>query len=97
MIGKRFLAGGCPSIMSQKRDQLIEHDDAPLADKPGAQSSNKTGLHSSAKKPSNTGPDSHSNKHKAPVDGAFGNEETREHDQRDPYIGDQAPADKARK
>ena len=35
--------------------------------------------------------------HKAPVPGAFGNPETREYDQRDTYIGDQVPADKARK
>ena len=83
--------------MSQQHDELITHDDAPLADGPGAQSSNKTGLHSDAQKPSNTGPDSHSGKHKAPVEGAFGHEETREYDQRDTYIGDQAPADKAQK
>jgi len=83
--------------MSENRDNLLQRDDAPLADSPGAQTSNKTGLHSSARKPSNTGPDSHSNKHKAPVPGAFGNEETREYDQNDSYIGDQAPADKARK
>jgi hypothetical protein len=83
--------------MSQKHDPLIEHDDAPLADSPGSQTSNKTGLHSSARKPSNTGPDSHSNKHKAPVDGAFGNPETRDQGRKDTYIEDQTPADKARK
>ena len=83
--------------MSENRDNLLQHDDAPLADAPGAQTSNKTGLRSSARKPSNTGPDSHSSKHKAPVAGAFGNEETREYESNDSYIGDQAPGDKARK
>jgi hypothetical protein len=83
--------------MSQKHDQLIEHDDAPLADSAGAQTSSKTGLHSSARKPSNAGPDSHSNKHQAPVDGAFGNPGTRDQGQKDTYIEDQAPAEKARK
>jgi hypothetical protein len=83
--------------MSENRDNLLQHDDAPLADSPGAQTSNKAGLRSSARKPSNVGPDPHSSKHKAPVDGTFGNEETRDYDQRDSYIGDQAPADKARK
>jgi hypothetical protein len=83
--------------MSRDQEDLLQQDDAPLADSPGAQTSNKTGLHSSARKPSNTGPGSHAAKHKAPVDGAFGNEETREPDQRDSYIGDQAPADKGRK
>ena len=83
--------------MSQEKDSLLRNDDAPLADSDGAQTSNKEGLASSARKPSNTGPGPHSDKHKAPVAGAFGNDETREHDQRDTYIGDQAPADKARK
>jgi hypothetical protein len=83
--------------MSEQRDNLIQHDDAPLADSGAPQSSNKTGLASSARKPSNTGPDSHSNKHKAPVAGAFGNDETRDADPNDTYIGDQVPADKARK
>lgn len=83
--------------MSENRDNLLEDDDAPLADGVGAQTSNKEGLHSSARKPSNTGPGPHSGKHKAPVPGAFSNEETQETDQRDTYIGDQAPADKARK
>ena len=72
--------------MSENRDNLLQRDDAPLADSPGAQTSNKTGLHSSARKPSNTGPDSHSNKHKAPVTGAFGNPETREYDQNDTIL-----------
>ena len=83
--------------MSKDQDNLIQHDNAPLADAPGAQTSNKEGLQSSSRKPSNTGPGPHSGKHKAPVAGAFGNEENREYDQRDTYIGDQAPADKARK
>ena len=83
--------------MSQKHEDFIEHDNAPLADTGAAQTSNKTGLHSSARKPSNTGPDSHSNKHKAPVDGAFGNPDTRDRSEKDTYIEEQAPADKARK
>lgn len=87
----------CPTSMSENRKNLLEEDDAPLADAAGGQTSNKTGLHSSAQKPSNTGPDSHSDKHKAPVSGAFGNEDTREYDKNAGYIGDQAPADKARK
>ena len=79
-----------------KQDRLIANDDTTgLVDGPGAQTSNKQGLRSSARKPSNTGPDAHE-EHKAPVSGAFGNPDTREHDQRDTY-GDQAPADQARK
>lgn len=62
----------------------------------GAQTSNKAGLKSSARKPSNTGPDAHE-EHKAPVSGAFGNTETRNYEQNDTYLGDQAPGDKARK
>lgn len=85
------------TVMKENRDTLLQHDDAPLADSAGGQTSNKEGLRSSARKPSNTGPGAHSGKHKAPVAGAFGNDETREPDQRDSYIGDQAPADKARK
>jgi hypothetical protein len=81
--------------MSQQRDNLIQHDDAPLADSGAPQTSNKTGLASSARKPSNTGPDSHSNKHKAPVAGAFGNDETHESDPNEGYLRDQAPVDKA--
>jgi hypothetical protein len=80
-----------------KQDRLITTDETSgLVDGPGAQTSNKEGKASSARKPSNTGPDAHE-EHKAPVPGAFGNPETREYDQRDTYIGDQAPADKARK
>ncbi|HYP05037.1 MAG TPA: hypothetical protein VER03_02285 [Bryobacteraceae bacterium] len=80
--------------MSQNRDNLIQHDDAPLADSGAPQTSNKTGLASSARKPSNSGPDSHSGKHKAPVAGAFGNDE-KEADRNQTYIGDQAPAKKS--
>jgi hypothetical protein len=82
--------------MSQQRDKLLTHDDAPLADSGSPQTSNKEGLASSSRKPSNTGPDSHSSKHKAPVPGAFGNEETRDVEQQDTYIGEQAPAKKPR-
>ncbi|HYP14257.1 MAG TPA: hypothetical protein VEQ63_10065 [Bryobacteraceae bacterium] len=60
------------------------------------QTSNKAGLRSDARKPSNAGPDSHE-EHKAPVAGAFGNDETREEDQRDTALGNWVPADKARK
>jgi hypothetical protein len=83
--------------MSQNRDHLLQNDDAPLADAGSPQTSNKAGLQSSSRKPSNTGPDSHSNKHKAPVAGAFGNPEDRDNDQQDTSLGDQAPADKARR
>lgn len=80
-----------------KQDRLIRDDETSgLADGPGAQTSNKEGLKSSSRKPSNSGPDPHQEP-KAPVGGAFGNPETKEHDQRDTYIGDQVPADKARK
>jgi hypothetical protein len=78
--------------MSEQQDNLILNDDAPLADSGNPQSSNKEGLASSSRKPSNTGPDSHSNKHKAPVAGAFGNNETQEDDPNQTYIGDQAPS-----
>ena len=80
-----------------KQDRLITNDETTgLVDGDGAQTSNKTGLASSARKPSNTGPDAHE-EHKAPVAGAFGNPDNREYVQRDTYIGDQVPADKARK
>jgi hypothetical protein len=80
-----------------KDERLIRNDETSgLVDGEGAQTSNKEGLASSSRKPSNTGPSPHE-RHKAPVDGAFGNPETREYDQRDTYIGDQVPADKARK
>ena len=80
-----------------KQDRLITNDDTTgLVDGPGAQTSNKQGVQSSSRKPSNTGPDAHE-EHKAPVSGASGNPDTREHDQRETYIGHQAPADKARK
>jgi hypothetical protein len=76
-------------------EKLITDDETPgPLDGPGAQTSNKTGLKSSSRKPSNTGPDAHS-EHKAPVSGAFGNEETREVNQQDTYIGNSSPADKA--
>jgi hypothetical protein len=82
--------------MSKQHRLITDDETTGLVGGEGAQTSNKTGLASSARKPSNTGPDPHE-EHKAPVSGAFGNPETREHDQRDTYIGDQAPADKARK
>ena len=77
--------------MSENQDNLIMNDDAPLADSGAPQTSNKTGLASSSRKPSNTGPDSHAGKHKAPVPGAFGNDETADVGPQDTYIGDEAP------
>jgi hypothetical protein len=63
----------------------------------GAQTSNKAGKLSSARKPSNSGPDPHE-EHKAPVAGAFGNQENRDSvEQQDTYLGDIAPKDKARR
>lgn len=82
--------------MSRQEDLIRDDDTSGLVDGAGAQTSNKEGLRSSARKPSNSGPDSHQ-EHKAPVAGAFGNPETREHKQQDTYLGDQAPADKASK
>ena len=82
--------------MSTHKRMITEDETTALVGGEGAQTSNKTGLASSARKPSNTGPDSH-DEHKAPVSGAFGNPESRDYDQRDTYIGDQAPADKGRK
>ena len=80
-----------------KQDRLIKNDEkSGLVDGEGAQTSNKAGLASSARKPSNTGPNSHE-EHKAPIAGAFGNPDEREYEQRDTCIRHQAPADKARK
>jgi hypothetical protein len=74
-----------------RQEELITNDETTGAvDGPGAQTSNKAGLASTAHKPSNTGPDSHE-EHIAPVPGAFGNEENREKDQRGQY----APSDNA--
>jgi hypothetical protein len=78
-----------------RQEELIRDDETTgLVDKGNPQTSNKTGKHSSARKPSNTGPDSHS-EHNAPVSGAFGNEEKRDEDINSGYINDQAPKDKA--
>jgi hypothetical protein len=80
-----------------RQEQLIRNDETTgQLDKDSAQTSNKAGKHSSARKPSNTGPDSHS-EHNAPVAGAFGNEESRDEDEHGGYLNDQAPADKARR
>jgi hypothetical protein len=76
--------------MSRQEKLVTEDETTGLVDGPGAQTSNKAGLASSSRKPSNSGPDPHQ-EHVAPVDGAFGNEENREKDQRGQY----APADKA--
>jgi hypothetical protein len=79
-----------------RQEELIRGDDTSgLVDQGSPQTSNKTGKQSSARKPSNSGPDSHS-EHVAPVPGAFGNEETRDDDINAGYITDQAPKDKAR-
>jgi hypothetical protein len=94
---KRPGAVDSPQVMQNEKDRLITDDETTgLVDGPGAQTSNKAGLASSSRKPSNTGPGPHE-KHKAPVDGAFGNPDTKDYDQRDTYIGDQVPADKGRK
>jgi hypothetical protein len=61
-----------------------------------AQTSNKTGKHSAAAKPSSAGPDSHS-EHKAPVSGAFGKHLDKAADSNDTPLGQWAPADKARR
>ncbi len=75
----------------EQKEGLITNDETTGAvDGPGAQTSNKAGLASSSRKPSNSGPDPHE-EHVAPVDGAFGNEECRDGDQRGHY----APSDKA--
>jgi hypothetical protein len=80
-----------------KKDRLVTDDETSgLVGGEGAQTSNKAGLASSSRKPSNSGPDPHEEP-KAPVPGAFGNPDNRDYDQRDTYLGDQAPADKARK
>jgi hypothetical protein len=79
-----------------RQEELIRDDDTSgLVDQGNPQTSNKTGKLSSARKPSNAGPDSHS-EHAAPVPGAFGNEEKRDEDINGGYITDQAPKDKAR-
>jgi hypothetical protein len=79
-----------------KQEKLIWDDDTSgMVDQGSPQTSNKEGKRSSARKPSNTGPDSHS-EHKAPVSGAFGNEAKRDEDINGGYITDQAPKDKAR-
>jgi hypothetical protein len=72
--------------MSNDTDRLIQDDDSEFVGGAGAQTSNKEGLASSSRKPTNTGPDPHE-EHKAPVSGAFGNPETR----------DREPAAKGRK
>jgi len=80
-----------------KQDRLITNDETTgQSAGPGAQTSNKAGLHSDAVKPSNAGPDPHE-EHKASVPGAFGNDETRENDSNDSPLGDWVPADKAHK
>lgn len=78
-------------------ERLITNDETtgPIDENEG-QLANKEGLQSSSRKPSQTGPDEH-HEHTAPVDGAFGNPETREYDKNQTYIGAQAPGDKARK
>ncbi len=74
-----------------RQEGLITKDETTGAiDQAGGQTSNKAGLASSSRKPSNSGPDAHE-EHVAPVDGAFGNEECRDGDQR----GNYAPSDNA--
>jgi hypothetical protein len=87
-------------MKQEKRNEplITEDETTGRVDGPGAQTSNKQGLASSSRKPSNPGPDAHQ-EHIAPVDGAFGKQEDpdREVPQQETYIGAQVPADKARK
>ena len=53
-------------MADKTRDDIFETDTT------GGQTSNKEGLHSSARKPSNTGPDPHQKHKTGPVPGAFG-------------------------
>ena len=56
--------------MSDKtRDDIFEVEST------GGQTSNKEGKHSSAQKPSNSGPDAHQKHKTGPVPGAFGKDE----------------------
>jgi hypothetical protein len=81
--------------MSRQEDLIRDDDTTGLVGGEGAQTSNKEGKQSSARKPSNSGPDSHE-EHKAPVAGAFGNKHNRDKvEQQDTYLGDIAPKDKA--
>ena len=83
--------------MDMNDERLIRDDETTGAvDGPGAQTSNKQGLQSSSRKPSNTGPGPHE-QHKAPVSGAFGRQEEQEAEPQDTNTGTQAPPDKARK
>jgi hypothetical protein len=76
---KPVLSSECLKGMS-KEDRLVTDDDeaTELVGGDGAQTSNKAGLHSDARKPSNAGPDAHE-EHKAPVAGAFGGEDLADH------------------
>lgn len=76
-----------------KQDRLATTDMAE--DMPQGQTSNKAGLHSDARKPSNAGPDSHE-EHKAPVAGAFTNEEKRDEEGEQRSKMGLPPRDKAR-
>lgn len=80
-----------------KQDRLITNDETTgLVDGKGAQTSNKAGLASSSRKPSNAAPDPHEEP-KAPVAGAFGNPDNRDSERRDTHPGTHALADNARK
>lgn len=61
---------------------------------PAGQTSNKSGKHSAAVKPSSAGPDSHG-KHKAEVAGAFGSRQEEAENSNDTPLGQWVPADKA--
>jgi len=76
--------------------RLITEDETSDAMDQNAQTSNKRGLHSDARKPSNTGPDAHS-EHKAPVAGAFGNEEKLDERKNSTYLSDQSPAKRGKR
>lgn len=76
--------------MSRQEGLITNDETTGSVDRPGGQTSNKAGLASSSRKPSDSGPDPHE-EHVAPVDGAFGNGELRDGDQRGHY----SPSDKA--
>jgi hypothetical protein len=78
------------------RNAPIDRETQDLNIEENAQTSNKTGKHSAAVKPSSAGPDSHS-EHKAPVAGAFGKNLDKAADSNDTPLGQWAPSDKAKR
>jgi hypothetical protein len=74
--------------MSREKELITNDETTEAVDSGAGQTSNKAGLASSSRKPSNTGPDAHQ-EHASPVSGAFGHEENRS------QRGGPAPVDKA--